>query len=381
MTQKKEKKAKKEPDIIDMMLDQMPSEKLAGLTQDAVFGQGGLLKELSSRLLQRIVNAEMDNHLGYKKNDNAGDHSGDSRNGYTPRTVLTNDGSAEIQMPRDRNGTFSSTRVPKYQRRLPLFNDQVTALYGRGMSTRQIQDFLKEIYGVEISPDLVSTVTDAVSEDVKAWRSRPLEARYAVVYMDAIRIKGRQNGKVLATSVNVALGINFEGRKEVLGMWISENEGAKYWMNVLNELKNRGVKDILIACMDGLAGFPDAVRAVFPQTRVQLCIIHMIRNSLKFVSYKDRKGVCADLKSVYTAPTEEAAIEALEAFGKKWNAKYPAIYDSWSAKWTDLNEFFKYSGEIRKVIYTTNAIESLNFQFRKVANNHLTFPDDDAVRF
>jgi transposase-like protein len=247
------------------------------------------------------------------------------------------------------------------------------------MSCRQIQDFLKKVYGVDVSPELVSRVTDAVAEDVKAWRERPLEAGYAIVYLDAIRIRGREGGAVINKAVNVALGITYDGRKEVLGMWIKDNEGAKYWMSVLNDLKNRGVKDILIVCIDGLTGLPDAIRAVFPETRVQLCIVHMIRNSVRFVGYKERRAVCADLRAIYQAPSEEAALAALEALGEKWNEKRPEIYKMWNEKWTDLNEFFKYSPEIRKLIYTTNAIESLNFQFRKVANNHLTFPNDDAI--
>jgi transposase-like protein len=252
-------------------------------------------------------------------------------------------------------------------------------MYSFGMTDRDIKRHLEKIYNVEVSPDLISRVTNAVLEDVKEWQSRQLEKSYAIVYLDALRVKSKQEGKSCVKSVYAALGVNFEGRKEVLGLWIAENEGAKFWMGVLSELKNRGVEDILIACMDGLSGFPEAVRAVYPDTRVQLCIVHMIRNSTKFVSYKDLKQICADLKAVYSAASEEAGRESLEDFGKIWNPKYPMIYQSWNSHWNDLCEFFKYPPEIRKAIYTTNAIESLNYQLRKVTKNRSTFPTDDAI--
>jgi transposase-like protein len=252
-------------------------------------------------------------------------------------------------------------------------------MYSLGMTDRQIKEHIDKVYGVNVSPDLVSKVTDSVIEDVHEWQKRPLERSYAFVYLDAVRIKCREEGKSLNKAVYVALGVNFEGKKEVLGLWIAENEGAKFWMGVLNDLKNRGVEDMLIACMDGLTGFPEAVRAVYPDTHVQLCIVHMVRNSVKFVSYKDRKEICADLKPVYQAPTEEAGREALEAFGEKWNSKYPMIYKAWNSHWSDLCEFFKYGPEIRRVIYTTNAIESINYQFRRITNNRLLFPNDDAI--
>jgi transposase-like protein len=257
-------------------------------------------------------------------------------------------------------------------------------MYGRGMSDREIQGHLEEIYNIEVSPDLISRVTNAVLEEVREWQNRPLEKSYAIVYLDALRIRGREDGKSCMKSVYLALGVNFEGQKEVLGLWIAENEGAKFWMGVLSELKNRGVQDILIACMDGLSGFPEAVRAVYPQTRVQLCIVHMIRNSTKFVSYKDLKKVCADLKAVYSASTEEFGRDALEEFGKTWNGKYPMIYKSWECHWDDLSEFFKYppenpSNQRFAAIYTTNAIESLNYQLRKVTKNRSTFSTDDAI--
>jgi transposase-like protein len=252
-------------------------------------------------------------------------------------------------------------------------------MYSRGMSDREIKGHLEQIYNVDVSPDLISRVTNAVLEEVREWQNRPLEKSYAIVYLDALRVKGREDGKSCMKSVYVALGVNFEGKKDVLGLWIAENEGSKFWMAVLTEIRNRGVKDIFIACMDGLSGFPEAGRSVYPDTRVKLCIVHMVRNSTKFVSYKDLKKVCADLKAVYSANTEAAGRDALEDFGKIWNEKYPVIYKSWDSHWDDLSEFFKYPSEIRRAIYTTNAVESLNYQLRKVTKNRSSFSTDDAI--
>jgi len=370
------KKKEKEKDIIDQLLDNID---FRGLTQDEVVGQDGLIKQLTGRILQRALEAEMTEHLGYEKNSNAGDNSGNSRNGHTEKTVLLENQSATIEVPRDRNGTFDPVIVPKHQKRVSLFNDQIISMYSFGMSDKQIRDHLEKVYSIEVSPDLISRVTNEVLDEVREWQNRPLEKSYAIVYLDALRVKSRQDGKSLNKSVYVALGVNFEGRKEVLGLWIAENEGAKFWMGVLTQLKNRGVEDILIACMDGLTGFPDALRAIYPQTRIQLCIVHMVRNSTKFVSYKDLKKLCADLKAVYSAASEDAGLSALEDFGKEWNGKYPMIYDSWQRHWADLCEFFKYPAEIRKAIYTTNAVESLNFSLRKVIKNKLIFVNDDAI--
>jgi transposase-like protein len=305
---------KKEKDILDQILDHID---FRGLTQEEVVGKDGLIKQLTGKILQRALDAEMTEHLGYEKHSNAGDNSGNSRNGHTEKTVLLENQSTVIEVPRDRNGSFEPIIVPKHQKRLPLFNDQIISMYSFGMSDRDIKTHLEQIYNVDVSPELISRVTDAVMEEVKEWQNRPLEKSYAIVYLDALRVNSRQDGKSCIKSVYVALGVNFEGHKEVLGLWIGETEGAKFWMGVLNQLKNRGVEDILIACMDGLTGFPEAVRAVYPQTRIQLCIVHMIRNSTKFVSYKDLKKVCADLKGIYSAPSEEGGRAALEAFGKK----------------------------------------------------------------
>ena len=370
------RKPAKEKDIIDQMLD---SIDFRGLTQDEVAGKDGLIRQLTGRILQRALEAEMTEHLGYEKNSSAGDNSGNSRNGYGEKTVLLENQKATIRIPRDRNGTFEPLIVPKHERRLPLFNEQIISMYGRGMSDREIRGHLEELYNVDVSPDLISRVTHEVLDEVREWQNRPLDKSYPIVYLDALRIKGRQDGKSTMKSVYVALGVNFEGRKEVLGLWVAENEGAKFWMGVLAELKNRGVADILIACMDGLSGFPEAVRAVYPDTRVQLCIVHMVRNSTRFVSYKDLRQVCAALKAVYSAASEAAALEALAKFREKWDAKYPMIAQSWERHWDDLSEFFKYPPEIRKVIYTTNAVESLNYQLRKVTKNRSTFCTDEAI--
>jgi transposase-like protein len=373
------KKQAKEKDAIDELLDQIDYKHFVGKTQEEILGQDGLIKQLTGRLLQKVLEAEMTAHLGYTKHDNAGDNTGNSRNGYTTKTVYTENQEAEIQVPRDRAGTFNPVVIPKHSKRVPLFNEQIISMYASGMSDRQIKEHLDRVYGVDVSRDLVSRVTDSVIEDVREWQSRPLDKTYMIVYLDAIRIKCRQDGKSINKSVNVAMGVTIEGKKEVLGMWITENEGAKFWLGVMNELKNRGVQDILIACMDGLTGFPEAVRAVFPQTHIQLCIVHMVRNSVKYVSYKDRKEMCNDLKEIYQAASEDAGLAGLERFGEKWNSKYPMIYESWNSKWHDLCEFFKYGPEIRRAIYTTNAIESLNFQFRKITNSRLTFPTDESI--
>jgi transposase-like protein len=370
------KKEKKEKDIIDQMLDTID---FRGLTQDEVVGQGGLIKQLTGKILQRALEAEMTEHLGYEKHSNAGDNSGNSRNGHTEKTVLLENQSTTIDVPRDRAGTFEPVIVPKHEKRVPLFNDQIISMYSFGMTDRDIKAHLEKIYNVEVSSGLISRVTNAVIDEVREWQNRPLEKSYAIVYLDALRVKGKMEGKSCLKSVYTALAVNFEGKKEVLGLWIAENEGAKFWMGVLTELKNRGVQDILIACMDGLTGFPEAVRSVYPDTRVQLSIVHMVRNSTKFVSYKDLKKVCADLKAIYSACSEEAGHEALEEFGNTWNGKYPMIYQCWQRHWEDLSEFFKYPPEIRRAIYTTNAIESMNYQLRKVTKNLSTFSTEDAI--
>lgn len=367
----------KEKDVIDQLLDQIDFH---GMTAEELAGENGLLKKLTSRFYSKALDAEMDEHLGYKKNDNAGDNSGNSRNGYTTKTVITDDNDTiEVQVPRDRNSTFEPVIIPKHEKRTPLFNDQIISMYSFGMSTRDIQIHLQQVYGVEVSPETISNITESIMADVREWQNRPLEKSYPILFLDALRVNSRQDGKNINKALYVALAINWEGRKEVLGLWLADTEGAKFWMSVLTDIKNRGVEDILIACMDGLTGFPDAVKAVFPDTHIQHCIVHMIRNSTKFVSYKDLKAVCRDLKEVYSAINAESGHEALEEFGKKWNDKYPMIQASWERNWNDLTEFFNYPKDIRRAIYTTNAIESLNFSLRKVTRNKSSFPDDDSI--
>jgi putative transposase len=285
-----------------------------------------------------------------------------------------------IEIPRDRTGEFEPQLVPKGQRRLPGFDEKVIALYARGMTTREIQGHLQEIYGVEVSPTLISNVTDSVLEDVQAWQNRPLDAVYPIVYLDAIHLKLRSNGHVQTQAVYLALGITIEGEKDLLGLWVGESEGAKFWMTVLTELKNRGVRDILIACVDGLKGFPEAIESVFERTVVQLCIVHMIRNSLKYVSWKERKALARDLRAIYTAPTAEAAETALEEFSARWDSRFPSISQSWRARWANVIPFFGYPPEIRKVIYTTNAVESINAAIRKVTKKRGAFPTPESVR-
>ena len=370
------KRNKREKDALDNIIDQLD---LNGVTQDELFGEDGLVKALTARILNKALEGEMDNHLGYQKNSSVGDNSGNNRNGYSSKRVLTRDQEVELNIPRDRNGEFSPVIVPKHEKRLPIFNEQIIALYSSGMTVRDIQAHLQDLYGVEVSPELVSKVTDSILTEVREWRNRPLSPVYPVVYLDALRVNSRESGKNQNKALYIALGINMEGHKEVMGFYLSETEGAKFWMSVLTDLKNRGVNDIFIACMDGLTGFPDAVRAVFPQTRIQLCIVHMVRNSTKFVSYKDLKSICRDLKKIYTASTEEEALLGLGDFGEAWNSKYPMIHKSWEAHWDDLNEFFSYPEEIRRVIYTTNAIESLNFSLRKITKNRAAFPTDESI--
>lgn len=344
-----------------------------------ILGKHGLLKQLTKHVVERALEAEMREHLGYEAHAAEGRGSGNSRNGKSGKTVQSESGQFEIEVPRDRNGTFEPQLVKKRQRRLEGFDDKVLSLYSRGQSTREIQSQLKDLYGVEVSPTLISNVTNSVLEEVRAWQARPLSAVYPILYFDALFVKSRQEGPVKTKAVYVALGINLEGEKELLGLWIADSEGAKFWLSVFTELKARGVADCFIACVDGLKGLPEAIETVFTDTQVQLCIVHKIRNSLKYVIWKDRKEVAADLRAIYAAPTREEAGEALERFGEKWDGRYPAISPSWRADWERLTVFFDYPPEIRKVVYTTNAIESLNYSLRKVLKNRGAFPSDESI--
>jgi putative transposase len=360
--------------------DEMLNELLKDYQKpEDLLGQNGLLKELQKRLLEKAMGAELTVHLGYGKHDPAGRNSGNSRNGTTPKTLKGEFGNLDLATPRDRNGSFEPQIVAKGQRRFEGFDQAIISLYSRGLTTREIEGHLLEIYGVEVSPGLVSQVTDAVCADVVAWQNRPLEEVYPIVYFDALWGKVRENGQVVKVAVYLALGITIAGNKEVLGMWAANSEGAKFWLHVLTELKNRGVRDIFIGCVDGLKGFPEAMEAVFPATQVQLCLVHMVRQSLSYVGWKERKAVAADLKRIYRAATEAEAEQALRDFEVKWDRKYPSISKSWRTHWPELITFLKYPEDIRKALYTTNAIESLNRSLRKISKNRGVFPNLDSL--
>jgi len=333
---------------------------------------------LTKVTVEAALNAELDDHLGYTKHEQS--PSDNSRNGITRKTLRTEDGQFELDTPRDRQGDFEPKLVKKHQTRFTSMDDKILFLYAQGMTTREIVATFKEMYGADVSAALISKVTDAVIEQVVEWQARPLDAVYPIVYLDCIVVKIRQDKRVINKAIYLALGVNMEGRKELLGLWISENEGAKFWLNVLTELQNRGVKDILIACVDGLKGFPDAINAVFPRTQIQLCIVHMVRNSVKYVPWKDYKAVTADLKQIYQSVTEDEALLALDQFSGRWDEQYPQISKSWRAHWENLNTLFNYPADIRKVIYTTNAIESLNSVIRKAIKKRKLFPTDDAAK-
>jgi putative transposase len=361
-------------------VDKLLDEVLAGKRPEEILGSEGVLQELTKRLVERALEGEMTAHLGYDKHAATERGSGNARNGKTSKRVKGSFGEVEIAVPRDRDASFTPQLVPKRQRRLPGFDEKVIALYARGMTTREIQGHLHELYGVEVSPALISVVTDAVLEDVHAWQGRPLDAVYPIVYLDAIHVKLRSDGRVQTHAVYLALAITLEGHKELLGLWVGEAEGAKFWLRVLTELQNRGVEDILIACVDGLAGFPEAIESVYPRTQIQRCIVHMVRNSLRFVGWKERKRVAHDLRTVYAAATVEAGEQALEVFCRQWDARFPMIGKQWRRDWTYLTPFFAYPPPLRKVIYTTNAVESLNAQLRKVTKKKGAFPTAEAVR-
>jgi putative transposase len=333
---------------------------------------------LTKIAVETALNAELDDHLGFDKH--AQSDSDNSRNGYTSKTLQTEDGQFEVDTPRDRSGSFEPQLVKKHQRRFTSMDDKILFLYAQGMTTREIVTTFKEMYDADVSASLISKVTDAVIEQVVEWQSRPLDAIYPIVYLDCIVVKIRQDKQVINKAVYLALGVNMEGHKELLGLWLSENEGAKFWLNVLTELQNRGVKDILIACVDGLKGFPDAINTAFPETQVQLCIVHMVRNSMKYVPWKDYKAITADLKIIYQSATEEEALQALDEFAERWDEKYPQISRSWRTHWQNLNTLFVYPHDIRKAIYTTNAIESLNSVIRKATRKRKLFPTDDSAK-
>ena len=362
---------------------EVPQELLASLLADYkkpedLIGENGLLKQLTKLLVEKALDAELTEHLGHERHEAVANASGNTRNGKSKKTLKGEFGELPIEVPRDRHGSFEPQLIPKHQTRWNGFDDKIISLYARGMTVREIQSHLQEMYGAEVSPSLISSVTDAVSEEVKVWQARPLDAIYPIVYLDCIHVKVRE-GAVRVKAVYLAIGINMNGEKEVLGLWLAQTEGAKFWLQVVTELRNRGVQDIFIACVDGLKGFPDAIEAVFPKAVVQLCVVHMVRHSLNYVSWKRRKEVAADLRRIYTAATAEEAELMLGEFEDRWDAEYLPIGQSWRRNWSRLIPFFDYPPEIRKVIYTTNAIESVNMSLRKLTKNRGSLPSDEAL--
>lgn len=372
-TQRREKKSERfDPKLLDELLASYEKP-------EDILGEGGLLQQLTKALLERALQGELTHHLGYEKHSSEGKLNGNSRNGFTNKRVKGKRGTLELEVPRDRDSSFEPQLIKKHQTRFDGLDEKIIALYARGLSTRDIQSHLEELYSVEVSPELISSVTDSVLEEVREWQTRPLDKVYPILWLDGLVVKVRRDGRVSNRVVYVALAVNIEGQKEVLGLWMSDTEGAKFWLSVITELKNRGVEDIFIACVDGLKGFSEAIESVYPQTEVQLCIVHQVRHSLSLVSEKDRKEVASDLKLIYRAATTGEAELRLEEFEEKWNTKYPIVVRSWRNNWSRLIPFFAFPAEIRRVIYTTNAIESLNYSLRRVIKNRSLFPTDDAV--
>jgi putative transposase len=362
--------------ITDEMLDEMIG---TAKTQDDVFGRDGLINTLSKRLLERMFDSELTHHLGYEKHAIEGRNSGNSRNGKTTKTIKTSHGELELRVPRDRNSYFEPVLIEKRQNRLKVIDDLILSLYGKGMTVRDIQEHVEELYGTEVSPDLISTITDSILSEVTEWRNRPLDKVYPIVFIDGFVVKARSDGLVCNRTVYVVYAITLEGKKEVLGLYLGENEGAKFWLYVLTELKNRGMEDIFILCADGLKGLPEAVETAFPKTTFQTCIVHMMRHSLNYVPYTDKKVVAADLKKIYQSNTIELAQETLDEFELTWGDKYPAIVKSWRNNWEKITPFLQYPKEIRRVIYTTNIVESLNSTLRKAVRNRGHFSTEDGI--
>ena len=349
-------------------------------TLEDISGKDGLLKRMLKEMTEQILEAEMTDHLGYEKHSTEGNNSGNSRNGKTAKTVRSDYGEVKIETPRDRTGTFEPAIVKKRQSDISEFDEKIISMYAKGMTVRDIQEHIKDIYGVEISPTTISNITDKVISVAAEWQARPLSAVYAIVFFDAIHYHVRHEGKVVNKAAYTCLGVDLKGRKDVLGLWVGENEGAHYWLGIMNELKNRGVDDILIACVDGLKGFPEAINSAFPKTETQLCIVHMIRNSIKYVGSKYQKEFIADLKTVYKAPSEDKAAYELDKLIAKWGQKYPLAVNPWKNHWSNVSTFFKYPEHIRKIIYTTNALEGLHRQLRKVTKNRSVFPNDEVMK-
>ena len=359
-------------DVIDAMLKECKT------TAD-ITGENGLLKQLTKAIMERALEGEMDTHLQYEKHSHKGTNSGNSRNGHSKKKVITDQGKIEITVPRDRNADFEPQIIGKGERRFTGFDEKIISMYALGMTVRDIQYHLKDIYQVEVSPELISNVTEQILEEVNEWRERPLLPLYSIVYFDALWVKVREDNRVINKAVYMALGVDVEGNRDILGLWISQSEGARFWMNVISQLQDRGVQDILIACVDGLKGFPEAIEAIFPQTEVQVCIVHMVRNSFKFVPKKDSKEFTADMKKIYQASSEEAGEKALKEFTQKWGSTYPGAVRSWNNNWHNLSNMLRYPKDLRRLVYTTNPIESMNASLRKVTKNKRVFPNDNAV--
>jgi putative transposase len=368
-------------EVRDRLADEVIDELLAGArTEEEIVGPGGVLAQLTKRLVERAMSAELTEHLGYEPHQEPPGGGGNTRNGSTPKTLATEQGPVRIETPRDRKGSFEPQIVRKGQRRFEGFDEKILALYSRGLSTRDIEAHLAEIYGVKVGRDLISRVTDAVMDDVREWQQRPLDDVYPVVFLDALVLKIREGGSVRRRACYLALGVTVEGERDVLGMWFQETEGAKFWMQVLSELKQRGVNDILVCCVDGLKGFPEAIEAIFPTTVVQTCVVHLIRHSLKYVPRREREQVARDLKPIYTAVDADAAHAALEAFDDTWGSRFPVITQAWLNAWEYVTPFLAFPPEVRRVIYTTNAVEALNRQLRKAIKTKGHFPNEEAAR-
>jgi putative transposase len=368
-------------DLRRVLPDEVLDELLAGAkTEEEVVGPGGLLSQLTKRLVERAMEVELTDHLGYEPHQEPPGGAGNTRNGSTPKTLTTEQGPVEIRTPRDRQGSFEPRIVRKRQRRFEGFDDKILALYSRGMSVRDIEAYLRELYGVSVGRDLISRVTDAVVEDARCWQQRPLDDLYPVLFLDALALKIRDGGSVQRKACYLAMAITMDGQREVLGMWFQQTEGAKFWMQVLNDLKQRGVRDILICCVDGLTGFPEAIEAIFPKTEVQTCIVHLIRNSLKYVPRREYDKVTKDLRLIYTAPDADAALAALEVFEENWGQRFPPIIQAWREAWEYVIPFMAFPDEVRRVIYTTNPIEALNRQLRKAIKTKGHFPNEEAAR-
>jgi len=362
------------------MIEQLQSDLSEAKTYEDLMGKDGAIKKLMAKALEGMLDAELTEQLGYEKHSPIGKNTGNSRNGKTKKTLKNDNGEIELSVPRDRNGEFDPVVVKKYDRTLGPIENKIISMYAKGITTRDIQSHIEEIYGLQVSPTLVSNITEKIVSIATTWQNRPLEAVYPIVFFDAIHYKVRDEGKVVSKAAYTCLGIDINGHKDLLGLWIGESEGSNFWLSVITELRNRGVEDIFIACIDGLKGFPDAINSVYPATEIQLCIIHVLRNTLRYVATKNQKEVARDLKAVYSAPTEEAGLAELEKVEEKWIKKYPLPLKSWRQNWNNIATFFKYPEEIRKMIYTTNAVEALYRQFRKVTKSKSLFPNDDALK-